>query len=677
MGTLSNQFQTRDFILFPWQVEAVQKWVLGDGGNGYRGTLEIFTGGGKTIMALACAEEAAKISQDFRLVIVTPTIALAEQWVESIVKYTMIDRSDIVRVTRTMDSTVLERFRVLVVVINTATKMRDRLRLSPDTMLIVDECHRAGAPTFKAVLGLDARFRLGLSATPEREEVDEEGEPLRFDEQIVAKRLGTVVFSFNLSDARKAGWLPEYKIVHHGLSLKPAEQLEYDRRSRKVEDFGDRMRELGIDPSRARSLYSKKGEIGDAARAYLAAVGSRKDLLYRAEERNRIARKIVASALLNPTNRVIMFNERIEAATTLYNDVSADSSLAVMALEHSKLPAGARRAALEGFRSGAVRVLISAKSLIEGIDIPHANIGVSVASTGSVRQRIQALGRVLRRYSHDGLTSKQAEMHLLYVADTVDEAIYEKEDWSDLTGESLNEFLRWPLEPDRPPVILEGPPRRPKPTEDQEFQRLADSGFPFPTPWFGAIRGQEYRVDTRENVSNAFKIPIANSQGVAKMVQDVRGTPGGKFFVTPHHRIVLVSSRVKKDTIWFAAGALQEPFIALKEPDEEPKAPPSEGSQYNGPLNSQNGQYKLRSRRGGSIERRVARGASQFAVVEGQHGNVRLANAACVLDSWRKNIHRGIAFFVNDRWDAWYRDGGVPKFLAHVPNGFEWPEKEG
>jgi superfamily II DNA or RNA helicase len=671
-------FETRSFDLTHWQTEAVERWVQGDGAGLYRGTLEIFTGGGKTLIALACAAAASKVSEDLRIVIVVPTIALADQWLKALELLTTLRPSEIGRVSRTVTKASLQKLRAIVVVINTAAKVYASLRISDDTMLIVDECHRAGAPTFKAVLNIDARFKLGLSATPERDEVDSDGEPIRFDEQIVARRLGKVVYSFDLSDARRENWLPDYKIIHHGLSLRLDERSEYDRRTRRVDDMSDKLRQLGVEPGRARVLQTKRGDVGEAARSYLAAVGSRKDLLYRAEERARITRNIVSLKLSDPHNRIIMFNERIDAATTLYKTLAHDFPSAPIAMEHSKLSAKDRRAALDGFRSGAVQVLISAKSLIEGIDVPHANIGVSVASTGSVRQRIQALGRVLRRDAHNGVSDKKAEMHLLYIADTVDEAIYEKEDWSDLTGESLNEYFRWSLDENQEAQKMDGPPRRPKPTEGQEFQRLSELGFPFPTEWLGAVRGQEYRIDTRDNVANAFGTPIANSQGVGRMLEAVRRAPGGKFIVTAQHRLVLVARNVNGETIWYAAGQIAEPFVALSTDDSEIAntfSPLVAGSVYHGPLNSDHGTYKIRSRGGGCIERRLGRGHSQFAVSGGEHQSDLTSNAQKILEVWRTSIGQGLEFHLNNRWDAWYRTGGVPQFIANVPNGFEWSEE--
>ncbi len=45
-------------------------------------------------------------------------------------------------------------------------------------------------------------------------------------------------------------------------------------------------------------------------------------------------------------------------------------------------------------------------------------------------------------------------MHLLYVDGTVDDLIYGKADWTDLTGESANRYWRWGLDVMRPGAAI-------------------------------------------------------------------------------------------------------------------------------------------------------------------------------------------------------------------------------
>ena len=58
----ARPFVARGFDLQDWQRKAVEAWISGDAGGPFRGTLEIFTGGGKTLIALACAEAAQGVS---------------------------------------------------------------------------------------------------------------------------------------------------------------------------------------------------------------------------------------------------------------------------------------------------------------------------------------------------------------------------------------------------------------------------------------------------------------------------------------------------------------------------------------------------------------------------------------------------------------------------------------
>ncbi|MEO1235123.1 MAG: helicase-related protein, partial [Myxococcota bacterium] len=51
----------------------------------------------------------------------------------------------------------------------------------------------------------------------------------------------------------------------------------------------------------------------------------------------------------------------------------------------------------EGFADGSLRVLVTAKVLNEGVDVPEARVGVVLSGSGSVREHVQRLGRILRR----------------------------------------------------------------------------------------------------------------------------------------------------------------------------------------------------------------------------------------------------------------------------------------
>ena len=60
------------------------------------------------------------------------------------------------------------------------------------------------------------------------------------------------------------------------------------------------------------------------------------------------------------------------------------------------------------FRSGEYPVLVTSKVLNEGVDVPEASIGIIVSGSGSIREHVQRLGRILRKSS-----GKQATLYEL------------------------------------------------------------------------------------------------------------------------------------------------------------------------------------------------------------------------------------------------------------------------
>ncbi|MGW9193080.1 DEAD/DEAH box helicase [Micromonospora chersina] len=671
---------TRGFTLAPWQTEAVGAWYRGDSAGPYRGTLEIVTGGGKTLIALACAALAATVDPELRIAVVVPTEALARQWQVALQRFTSLTSSEIGLLGAGKDED-FDGCRAIVAVLNTAAKRLPALaQTAQPLMLIVDECHRAGAPTFATVLRTEAAYKLGLSATPDREEVDESGQLLRYDEQLVGQALGAVVYRFTLRDARLAGWLPDYDIHHHGIQLSPEEQRQYDQISRQIDDLRDELQNLGFESGRAQHLQRRRDEVGQVARRYIAATSRRKDLLYRVTDRSRVASQILAQTLESgEARRVLLFHERVTEAAALHSSLVSAMPDVSIALEHSRLGTRARIQALDSFRTGATQVLVSVKSLVEGIDVPEADVGISVASTSSVRQRIQALGRVLRRRFDENAPLKHADMHLIYVAKTVDEQIYAKEDWADLTGEGANRYWLWPADPAAAPQQMSGPPASPRPTEEQEWERLGRRSPETPVRWMGNVTGQEYSVDTMGTVTNSAGTMIRNPQNAATLVEQVRGRHGGRFRVTPAHRLVLVWGESAQGLVPYVAGQLREPFEAevfqgteagrrtsdpaLLEPGSVLVDPPDKGG----------GSYRLRQKQGGVIERRAADGTVEFALVGDDAPDELAANARRVLENWHRLFDRGIGFFLSHEGQAWYVEGGKKFHLAHAPGGFAWP----
>lgn len=674
-------FTTRGFELHPWQCRAVDLWVDG-GGDPFTGTLEIVTGGGKTLIALACAARAAEQDSDLHIVVVVPTEALARQWRKNILKYTTLSDDEVGLLGAGGKATFVEK-RALVAVINTASKMLPGLAHSGQPlMLIVDECHRAGAPKYRDVLRTEAKYRLGLSATPDREELDDDGEPLSYDEQAVGRSLGRVVYRFSLKDARRAGWIPEFSLHHHGVSLAPEERSKYEVLSRRIDDAGDALRGYGFEPGRARSLVGRKDEAGDAARVWVQLTTQRKDLLYRSRERGRVAQLLVQVLFAGDSRpRAILFHERIQEAVELHAALESALPAIRIELEYSGLPTRRREEALRAFAEGEAPVLVSVKSLIEGIDVPQADTGISVASTSAVRQRVQALGRVLRRAVTEEGDAKVSTMHLIYVQDSVDDLIYGKADWTDLTGADSNRYWTWGYGATEP-ESADSPPRTPLPTEEQAWELIGGCVGAEPILWPGLPVGQEYSVRTSGAVFNVFGAQIANTQNVASMVARVRGREGGRFRVTPQFRLVLVwrpGTEQEEQSGFFVVGQLRDPFVVIPEEDAATTAEKASelrpGDVYAGPADRKGGTFKVSRRAGGVIERRVPGGA-EIALVDGSENTEQLVNAREILRAWEELGRSFSRFVVNSLGHAWYEAADGRRFLRVVSAGFAWPEDE-
>jgi superfamily II DNA or RNA helicase len=70
---------------------------------------------------------------------------------------------------------------------------------------------------------------------------------------------------------------------------------------------------------------------------------------------------------------------------------------------------------LERFASGEYTAVVTSKVLNEGVDVPDASVAIVISGSGSVREHVQRLGRILRRKG-----DKRAVLYELISADTAE-----------------------------------------------------------------------------------------------------------------------------------------------------------------------------------------------------------------------------------------------------------------
>ncbi len=531
-----------------WQRRCLGKWL-----PLRRGTVKVATGGGKTKFALLAAQELQRNrAPDLRMVIVVPTVPLMYQWRDELLEGDV--RADEVGLLGGgAEPPDLGQVRILIAVINSA---RDRLPemvrsagWSDRLLLVVDECHRANAEKAQRIFDAKPAFTLGLSATPEQEL---EGEGIPPDEAYargpVGQGLGPIIFEFSLKESAEAGLVTPFEVWHVGLPLTADEANEHRKLSTEITELRETLQAIH---RRARSTQnfiawcqtqaSRGGKAADDAGQFIALTTRRKRLLYRAESRISAAIAFLQEGLADPASRAIVFHELIDETESLYGDAVRSGLPAV--LEHSQLPGTLRDGNIDLFRRGIARVVVSAKSLIEGFNVPAADLGIIAASTGSARQRIQSLGRMLRKKS-DG---RSARVIVLYVRDSEDEAIYERADWAGIVGAERNRFFEWVAPSDvgdwrRGLREVQDPPRRYRPPSSEVDVANLNPGDPYP----GKADGVELKVDQQLNARDESDAVIPIDPALVRQVVELN--PLRRARITPAgHLIVRIDDRGEPD----------------------------------------------------------------------------------------------------------------------------------
>lgn len=661
-----------DLQLFEWQKDAVTAWER----NGYLGTLDIFTGGGKSLIALYCFKKIQqKICQNeekLQLVIVVPTIALAYQWRTTILKHTDIEEHSIGLLGDGYNGSILNH-NILVATINSAYKHLPNQSKNIDNplMVIVDECHRAGAKQFSKVLNIRTSYWLGLSATPEREEEDDDGFQINYAEQITGQKIGSIVFEFSLKKAREIGWLPDFKIYHHGLQLSYEDDFRYQKLTKRIRDLLIELETLKIPSNQARKYVDIPGKVGELARAYCEALLARKHLLYQASERKRITKNLIQDILLRkPQAKIILFHERKDHCDELLKQLQSELPKKwsqKLSIEHSGLPKKIRQQSLEDFRTGKSQILISVKTLVEGIDVPDADVGIVIASSSSIRQRIQTFGRILRR-SFDPTKIKEAEMNLLYVQDSVDENIYGKLDWSDLTSASNNRYFRWLLDAANPEE-MDAPPIQPRLLENVAFLQLQKNhrGVVFPQEWKGEIPNQRFLLNSQGVLKTLKGKEITNPQSILSFVQKHKGFLGGSVWVSPKHNLIII-----KEEQWKVIGQITDKLTNNPNIEIGISKDFEFLDLYTGPDDNALGTWKnifrgIRLEKwNGKVYRR------RYFAEESTSDELKQRNWSILRNRCNEVESNGLEFHINALGDAYFfNQNGDRVFLARVVNGLK------
>lgn len=419
--------------LYPWQEECLDSWFH----NGSRGIVNVVTGAGKTIMALAAMKKLdTSLPGDLRVKIVVPKTFMLSQWASAMLNFSEslgISRSEIGYYYGTYKDSVDRKY--MIYVINSAryTLARhiiDDISLGYSVLVIADECHHYGSTENKKIFDFipvitdnaGCYFSLGLSATPQTADYN----------SVLVPALGKEIYKYGFSDAMRMNTISNFAVFHIALSFIEDELVEYESLSDRLTLSIKRM--CGAFPYlkkldrsqffRRLEYLSKKADNpvhAALARSILRLSIERSALVYSACSRIDCVCKLVQS--LDNKSKIIIFGERIEQSNLLFDRLNLLYPNQV-GRYHSKLAASVKKNVLNRYSDGELRILVSCRALDEGLDIPSANVGIILSSTSIERQRIQRLGRVLRHSEGKRLSC----LYYLYVKDSTEAPVFFEKD---------------------------------------------------------------------------------------------------------------------------------------------------------------------------------------------------------------------------------------------------------
>ena len=362
----------------PFQREALDAWRKARG----RGVVVLPTGAGKTHVAVMAIDDKRRAS-----LIVAPTLDLVRQWYD-LLGATFGGPIGLV------GGGSHEVHPITVTTYDSAHLHMEHLG-SRFGLIVFDECHHLPSAAYAAAArACLAPYRLGLTATPERSD-GREAE--------LSRLVGETVYRKDIIEL-SGEYLAEYETERVEVELSPEERLEYEEERARYREFvtshGIRM-----------SSPSGWGEF--------IMLSSRTDEGRRAMKAYRRQRELAFTAPAKLEYLELLLGEHAKDRAIVFTQ---DNATAYAVSRRFLLPCithqtkiKERSAILKGISDGTYGAIVTSKVLNEGVDVPDANVAIVLSGSGSVREHVQRLGRVLR--AKEG---KRATLYELVTRETVE-----------------------------------------------------------------------------------------------------------------------------------------------------------------------------------------------------------------------------------------------------------------
>jgi superfamily II DNA or RNA helicase len=369
---------------FPYQKEALDAWVR----HRRSGVVILPTGAGKSYLAVLAIELVRRST-----LVVVPTLDLVSQWYDVVTRAFGIE----VGIVGGGDHDVRG---VTVTTYDSAYMQAERFG-SRFGLVVYDECHHLPGESFLfAARASIAPFRLGLTATLERTD----GRHHLLDEIV-----GPVVYRREIPEL-SGEYLADYETVTLRVELDEGEREEYERARRVYTSFL-RSRGISFGASDGWRRFLIESSRSSEGRQAFQAYRRQKELALGAAGKLRVLEGLMHQ---HRGERMLVFTQDNATAYAI-----SRRFLVPIITHHSKPKE--RSAILGGLRRGDYGAVVTSKVLNEGVDVPEANVAVVLSGSGSVREHVQRLGRILRRAE-----GKQAVLYEVISASTAEEWVSQR-----------------------------------------------------------------------------------------------------------------------------------------------------------------------------------------------------------------------------------------------------------
>jgi len=370
-----------------YQEDAIKNWFSKNG----KGILQMATGTGKTVTALTAISRLCEYSEKHKAglctVISVPYQHLAEQWHSEACKFGFTPVLCYGGVSHWMeqaqrylnDLQLQHRSQCMFITVNAT--MRDNAfqnllaNIQCNLLFVGDEMHNLGAKSSLEGLPENAGFRMGLSATPVRNNDD-------LGTQKLFHYFGDVVYEFGLDNAIREGYLCPYYYYPVLVYLTDEEQLEYETLSKQI----------------SRSI-TQEHDIKSPSNDYLKHLLIKRARLI-GKAYNKLPNLIELLRQQSDKQHTLVYCGDSKEGSDRYIDRALNSIGNELGLRANKFTSGEnahdRKRLLSDFSNGDLDVLLAIRCLDEGVDVPMTQTAYIIASSANPKEFIQRRGRILR-----------------------------------------------------------------------------------------------------------------------------------------------------------------------------------------------------------------------------------------------------------------------------------------